>query len=89
MNPNRLTEANASAEQMLVLSAVFLAAAALLIVSHWLGARRKSGVTKSVETSTSTATERELVGATPLPSTPARAPSAVQRTADATAPNRV
>ena len=89
MNPNRLAEANASAEQMLVLSAVFLAAAALLIVSHWLGARQKSGVTKSVETSTSTATERELVGATPPPSTPARIPSAVPRTAAATAPNRV
>jgi hypothetical protein len=89
MDPNRLTEANASAEQMLVLSAVFLAAVALLIVSHWLGARHGSRLPKSVETSTSATTERALVGAAPLPSTPAAAPSAVSRTVAATAPNRV
>jgi hypothetical protein len=74
MDSNRLADANHSAEQMLVLSVVFLVAAAMLIVSHLFGARSKVHATKPVETATPPDAQPVLVGATPLSHAPAAAP---------------
>ena len=74
MDPNRLADARQSAEQMLVLAVVFLVAAAMLIVSHWLSTRRRALEAARVETS---AAERTAAEAAPIATT-----------ASATAPER-
>jgi hypothetical protein len=67
MDSNRLADANHSAEQMLVLSVVFLVAAAMLIASHLFGARSKIHASKPAETATPPDAQRVSVGATPAP----------------------
>jgi hypothetical protein len=79
MDPNRLADARHSAEQMLVLSVVFLVAAAMLIVSHWLSTRRRAHAAARVEP---TALERTAVERT------AAEAAVIATTASATAPER-